>query len=118
MTANVYIENALVVTTPRQIIRSDGVPITSMRVVYATGNTNNWLTIIAFHSTALTLSSRVSKGDRISIQGHLKIRDWDNGNISGTSVEVDVMEWEMIKESFKAPKPEIHNCSCELHFQD
>ena len=31
----------------------------------------------------------INKGDRIIVQGTLRIRDWDNGERNGTSVEVE-----------------------------
>jgi single-strand DNA-binding protein len=31
----------------------------------------------------------VSKGDRIAVQGKLRVRDWDNGERAGTSVEIE-----------------------------
>jgi single-strand DNA-binding protein len=31
----------------------------------------------------------VSKGDRICTTGRLKVRDWDNGERTGTSVEIE-----------------------------
>jgi single-strand DNA-binding protein len=31
----------------------------------------------------------VSKGDRVTVSGDLRIRDWDNGERTGTSVEVE-----------------------------
>ena len=31
----------------------------------------------------------VSKGDRIAVAGKLRVRDWDNGERAGTSVEIE-----------------------------
>jgi hypothetical protein len=34
-------------------------------------------------------STSVSKGDRILVAGKLRVRDWDNGERAGTSVEIE-----------------------------
>jgi single-strand DNA-binding protein len=31
----------------------------------------------------------ISKGDRILVMGRLRVRDWDNGERAGTSVEIE-----------------------------
>jgi single-strand DNA-binding protein len=49
----------------------------------------NWYTITAFRQLALNVASSVSKGDRIIVSGKLRVRDWDNGERSGTSVEIE-----------------------------
>ena len=49
----------------------------------------NWFTITAFRQLALNVASSVSKGDRIIVSGKLRVRDWDNGERTGTSVEIE-----------------------------
>jgi single-strand DNA-binding protein len=49
----------------------------------------NWFTITGFRQLAINLSTSVQKGDRVLVSGRLKIRDWDNGERAGTSVEVE-----------------------------
>lgn len=90
----------LVATTPRHIVTQDGLPITSFRLASSTrrfdrsqnkwidGETN-WYTITAFRQLAVNTSGSVNKGDRIMVHGILRVRDWDNGERSGTSVEVE-----------------------------
>lgn len=90
----------LVATTPRHLITSDGLPITSFRLAcsqqkfdrlsrtWKEGETN-WYTITAFRSLAIHTAESVHKGERIIVSGELKIRDWDNGERTGTSVEVE-----------------------------
>ena len=90
----------LVATTPRHLITQDGLPITSFRLASSTrrfdrsqnkwidGETN-WYTITAFRTLAINTSTSVDKGDRIMLTGKLRVRDWDNGERSGTSVEVE-----------------------------
>lgn len=54
-----------------------------------TTTSTNWFTIVSFRQLAKNVLDSVSKGDRVVIQGKLKIRDWDNGERSGTSIEID-----------------------------
>ena len=90
----------LVATTPRHLITGDGLPITSFRLASSTrhydhkrsmwidGETN-WYTVTAFRQLAINGHESVNKGDRILVQGVLRVRDWDNGERSGTSIEVE-----------------------------
>jgi single-strand DNA-binding protein len=90
----------LVATTPRHLVTQEGLPITSFRLASAkrrfdrTKNAwvdgeTNWFTITSFRSLAINSASSISKGDRILATGKLKVRDWDNGERSGTSVEIE-----------------------------
>ncbi|MEN9872242.1 MAG: hypothetical protein RL450_177 [Actinomycetota bacterium] len=54
-----------------------------------TTTSTNWFTVVAFRQLAKNILDSVSKGDRIVVAGKLKIRDWDNGERSGTSIEID-----------------------------
>jgi len=90
----------LVATTPRHLITQDGLPITSFRLAsshrkfdreqnkWVDGETN-WFTITVFRQLAINASTSVSKGERIIAMGKLRIRDWDNGERAGTSVEIE-----------------------------
>lgn len=90
----------LVATTPRHLVTQDGLPITSFRLAasnrrfdrvqnkWIDGETN-WFTITSFRQLAVNSSTSVNKGDRILVSGKLRVRDWDNGERSGTSVEVE-----------------------------
>jgi single-strand DNA-binding protein len=90
----------LVATTPRHLVTQDGLPITSFRLASSTrrydtatnrwidGETN-WYTVTAFHSLAINSAGSINKGDRIMVSGLLRIRDWDNGERAGTSVEIE-----------------------------
>lgn len=92
----------LVATTPRHIVSADGLPITSFRLAssyrkfdrdkmrWVDGETN-WYTITAFRTLAMNTASSISKGERIFVYGKLNIRDWDNGERSGTSVEIEAL---------------------------
>ncbi len=92
--------SGLVPTTPRHLVTQEGLPITSFRLasskrrfdrtkkIWIDGETN-WFTVTAFRQLAINSATSVSKGDRIVVNGKLKVRDWDNGERSGTSVEVE-----------------------------
>lgn len=92
--------SGLVATTPRHLVTQDGLPITSFRLAasqrrfdraqnkWVDGETN-WYTITAFRQLAINTSHSVSKGERIVVHGKLRVRDWDNGERAGTSVEVE-----------------------------
>jgi single-strand DNA-binding protein len=90
----------LVATAPRHLITQDGLPITSFRLAsshrrfdrsqnkWIDGETN-WFTVTGFRQLAINASTSVSKGDRVLVTGKLRVRDWDNGERAGTSVEVE-----------------------------
>jgi len=92
--------SGLVATTPRHLITQDGLPITSFRVactrrtfdridkVWKEGDTN-WYTVTAFRQLAINVATSINKGDRITFAGVLRVRDWDKGERSGTSVELE-----------------------------
>lgn len=90
----------LVATTPRHLVTQDGLPITSFRLAssqrrfdrsqskWVDGDTN-WYTITAFRQLAINSAASIQKGDRILVQGKVRVRDWDNGERAGTSVELE-----------------------------
>lgn len=94
--------SGLVATTPRHLTTQDGLEITSFRLAssqrrydttkkrWVDGETN-WYTITAFRQLAINTHKSVNKGDRIMVEGQLRIRDWDNGERAGTSVEVEAI---------------------------
>lgn len=88
----------LVATTPRHLVTREGLPITSFRVASPTSSSlsdsdadgsTNWFTVMSFKGLAINTSMSISKGDRIVVSGHMRIREWDNGNVSGTSTEIE-----------------------------
>jgi single-strand DNA-binding protein len=92
--------SGLVATTPRHLVTQEGLPITSFRLAasnrrydrtkkaWVDGETN-WFTITSFRQLAINSASSISKGDRVVATGRLKVRDWDNGERTGTSVEIE-----------------------------
>jgi single-strand DNA-binding protein len=90
----------LVATTPRYLVTADGLPITSFRLATTSRKFDartgewvdgeaNWYTVTAFHDLAINAASSIEKGHRIVVQGAVRVRDWDNGERSGTSVEIE-----------------------------
>ena len=95
-----YSVTGLVATTPRHLVTQDGLPITSFRLAASLRKFDrtlnrwveaetNWFTITSFRQLAVNASMSVSKGDRILVMGRLRVRDWDNGERAGTSVEIE-----------------------------
>ena len=90
----------LVATTPRHLVTSENLPITSFRLAstqrrydtaserWVDGETN-WFTVTAFRQLALNVNKSIDKGQRIIATGRLRIRDWENGEREGTTVELE-----------------------------
>jgi single-strand DNA-binding protein len=90
----------LIATTPRQVQTESGLSVTSFRLAssfrkfdpvtssWKSGDTN-WYTISCFRKLAENAGASLAKGDRVLVIGKIKVRDWDNGERSGTSVEID-----------------------------
>lgn len=123
----------LVATTPRHLVTATGMAITSFRIACSTkkfdevagkwieGETN-WYTVTAFNALAVNAQVSIQKGDRIVITGNLKVRDWDNGDRAGTSVEIEAdsighdlvwgtSKFERVAKVNFTPAPQ-HNCTC------
>ncbi len=90
----------IVATTPRHLVTSEGLPITSFRLAstqrrfdrtksqWVDADTN-WYTITGFRQLAINTIGSVNKGDRVVVTGRLRIRDWENGERTGTTIEID-----------------------------
>ena len=90
----------LIATTPRHIVTSEGLPITSFRLASsqrrfdkASGMwvdvSTNWYTISAYKQLAINCVPSLSKGDRIIVSGRLRVRDWTTDDRTGTNVEIE-----------------------------
>lgn len=90
----------LVATTPRHLVTQEGLPITSFRLASSHRRFDkdqgrwvevdtNWFTVTAFRQLAVNAAQSVTKGERIVVHGRLRVRDWDNGERSGTSIEIE-----------------------------
>lgn len=90
----------LVATTPRHLVTSEGLAITSFRLASTTrrfdksaarwidGDTN-WYTIISFRQLADNAARSIKKGERVIITGTLRIREWVTDERSGTTIDVE-----------------------------
>jgi single-strand DNA-binding protein len=99
MTDTIFL-TGLVATTPRHLTTLEGLAITSFRLAsslrrfdrasnrWVDGDTN-WYTVSSFRALAEHTAESVQKGDRVMVQGRLRIRDWENTDRSGTTVEVE-----------------------------
>lgn len=90
----------LIATTPRHLVTQEGLPITSFRLASAQRRFDkgqnkwidadtNWFTVSVFRQLAINAAQSLSKGDRVVLHGRLRVRDWDNGERSGTTVEIE-----------------------------
>jgi single-strand DNA-binding protein len=89
-----------VATPPKSIATREGVSIASFRLAsnqrrfdrltgkWVDGDTN-WYTITAFRQLAGNVISSINRGDRVVVSGRLKLRNWQNGDRSGTTAEVE-----------------------------
>lgn len=120
----------LIATTPRQVQTESGLSVTSFRLAssfrkfdpgsnaWVTADTN-WYTVSSFRRLAENAGASLSKGDRVLVMGKIKIRDWDNGERSGTSVEIDAdaIGHDLVfgTSSFeRTPQPEEEDSEAEL----
>ncbi len=90
----------LVATTPRHLVTSEGLPITSFRLAstqrrfdrgsqtWVDGDTN-WFTVTAFRHLATNAIGSIMKGQRVLVTGRLRVREWQTDEKRGTNVEID-----------------------------
>lgn len=90
----------IVATAPRHVTTSSGLAITNFRLAssqrkfdrtkneWVDGDTN-WYTVSAFRQLAANTRASVHLGAHVVVTGRLKIRQWQSGDKSGTTVEVD-----------------------------
>jgi single-strand DNA-binding protein len=80
----------LVATSPRHLVTQEGLPVTTFRLASSEKDgATNWYTVQTYRTLAINVASSISKGQRVILTGSLRIRDWDNGERAGTSVEVE-----------------------------
>jgi single-strand DNA-binding protein len=90
----------LVATSPRHIVTSEGLAITSFRLASnqrrfdrATGGwidgDTNWYTITSFRQLGTHVAGSVHKGERVIVTGRVRVRDWSSSEKSGTTIEID-----------------------------
>ena len=100
MNENVLTISGNVVAEPRHVITTGGLAITSFRMAsterrfdrgsqtWVDGETS-WFTVSCFRSMAENVAESISKGQRVLVQGRLRMRDWTSGERSGTTAEID-----------------------------
>ncbi|NLB47925.1 MAG: single-stranded DNA-binding protein [Microbacteriaceae bacterium] len=49
----------------------------------------NWFRVTLFRSLAEHAHESFQKGDRVIVKGRLRVREWENGEKRGTSVEIE-----------------------------
>lgn len=99
MTDNITLVG-VVATPPKTMQTHTGLAIVSFRLaspqrrydrarsLWVEGETN-WYTVTAFRQLAENAAASLSKGDRVIVSGRVRVRSWENGERSGTSIEVD-----------------------------
>jgi len=90
----------LVATTPRHIVTSEGLAISSFRLAstqrrydttaekWIDGDTN-WYTVTCFRHLATHVAESVNKAERVVVVGKLRIREWETEERRGMSIEVE-----------------------------
>ena len=89
----------LIATDPRLIETETGLSVLSFRLAATQrrfdsesgkwiSDQTNWFSVSSFRKLAENSRASLAKGDRV-VSGRLKVRDWDNDERSGTSVELD-----------------------------
>jgi single-strand DNA-binding protein len=92
--------SGLVATSPRHLITSEGLEITSFRLAstqrrYDAGKNEwvdgetNWYTVTCFRDLAVNAQASLVKGQRVIVVGRLRIRNWQTEDKTGTNVEVE-----------------------------
>jgi single-strand DNA-binding protein len=85
---------------PRLHVTTQGLAIASFRLAstrryfdrtkgtWEDGETN-WYTVSGFRQLAHNTMASVKKGQRLVVHGRLRVRAWENGEKSGTAIEID-----------------------------
>ncbi|KRE30195.1 single-stranded DNA-binding protein [Agromyces sp. Soil535] len=99
MTDNITV-TGVVGGDPRVYVTTQGLAITSFRLAstrryfdrakgtWEDGETN-WYTVSGFRQLAHNAAASVHKGDRVVVHGRLRLRAWENGEKSGTAIEIE-----------------------------
>jgi single-strand DNA-binding protein len=92
--------HGLVATEPRHLVTKDGLEITSFRLAAMQrrfdrqlgkwrDDGTNWYSIASFRILAKNAAASLEKGHRVIVSGRLKVREWDAGEKSGVSVDIE-----------------------------
>lgn len=84
---------------PTTFVSADGLVIAEFRIACSTrrqdpqgtwfDSETNWYNVKAYRQLASNVLVSVRGGQRIAVEGRLKVRDWNNGTKTGTSVTVE-----------------------------
>ncbi|WP_345062946.1 single-stranded DNA-binding protein [Leifsonia kafniensis] len=90
----------IVATTPNHLVTTNGLAITSFRL--ASGQRRfdraqnawvdadtNWYSVSTFRHLAHNVQNSVNKGEHVIVSGRVRIRQWENGERKGTTVEIE-----------------------------
>lgn len=89
-----------VATDPKHHRTTSGLDITSFRLASQqrrydqkqgswVAQETNWYTVSAFRGLATASATSLVKGQRVIVLGRLRIRDWEQGERRGTSVDIE-----------------------------
>ena len=92
--------HGLVATEPRHLTTKDGLDITSFRLAAMQrrfdrqlgkwrDDGTNWYSVASFRILAKNAAASLEKGHRVIVSGRLKVREWDAGEKSGISVDIE-----------------------------
>lgn len=99
MTDNITV-TGVVGADPRLHVTPQGLAIASFRLAstrryfdrtkgtWEDGDTN-WYSVSGFRQLAQNMMDSIERGQRVVVHGRLRVRAWDNGEKSGTSVEIE-----------------------------
>jgi len=90
----------LVGTEPRSMITGSGVTITSFRLASTlrkfdklknewVDDITNWYSVSTYRALATNVAASIKKGERVVVIGRLRLRQWDNGQKTGMSADID-----------------------------
>lgn len=82
--------NGMVATSPRSYQFQEGTyELVSFRFAVTENDIVSWYTVITKGLLAKNIYESLTKTDRIIVTGQLRMVDWDNGERSGTTAEID-----------------------------
>lgn len=122
MSTNVTVIGTIA-TEPKSVNLTSGAQLCTFRLAngerrydadkktWVDGHTN-WFTVNAYRSLAVNALASLNKGDRVMVFGRLRVKQWEAGEKSGTSVEIDAealgpeLRWGTTKYQRQSPQQE------------
>ena len=92
--------HGLIATEPRHLVTKEGLEVTSFRLAAMQrrfdrqlgkwrDDGTNWYSVASFRILAKNAAASLEKGHRVIVSGRLKVREWDAGERSGVSVDIE-----------------------------